>query len=128
MSFCTTEGNRDAHLVNLIFKKMRRPKLVRACQRSPVRLPAPAPTASPSAAPAASPPASPANEPDDQQEYQSANGGVDDRRDNASAKVDAELRQQPPADEGSYDADNEVTDEPEPGALHDLAGEPSGNQ
>jgi hypothetical protein len=42
--------------------------------------------------------------------------------------VDAESRQQPPANEGSYDPDNEVTDEPKPGALHDLAGEPSCNE
>jgi len=43
------------------------------------------------------------------------------------AKVDAELGQQPRANEGSNDSDDEVTDDPEPGALHNLAGQPSCN-
>ena len=98
----------------------------------PSGLPAAAPTASPSAAPATPPsaarPATAAHQPDDQQEYQRADGGVDDRRDKARADVDAELRKQPAPDRGAYDADNEVADEPKPGALHDLAGELSCNE
>jgi hypothetical protein len=89
------------------------------------RLPAPAPAAPPSASPAAPPSAAPTNEFDNQEEYQRANSGVDDRGDNARAKVDAELWQQPPANEGPDYADDKVTDEPKPGALHDLAGKPS---
>ena len=84
----------------------------------PSGLPAAAPTASPSAAPAtspsAAPPATAAHQPDNQQEYQRADGGVDDRRDKARADVDAELRKQPAPDQGAYDADNEVADEPKP--------------
>ena len=42
--------------------------------------------------------------------------------------MDAELGQQPTSDEGTDDSDDEIADDPEPGALHDLAGEPTGNQ
>src|ERR1051326_639234 len=83
-------------------------------------LPAPAPTAaqsaSPSPAPSASPVASAANETESQKEQQSPDRGVDDRSDNARANVDVELRQQPVADEGSYDSDDEVADDPIPAA------------
>jgi hypothetical protein len=72
------------------------------------------------------PPASATNEPDDQQQQQRADGGVDDCRDNARAEVEAELREEPTADEGTCDSDEEVADNPEPGALHDLARQPSG--
>jgi hypothetical protein len=85
------------------------------------RLPAPAPT------PASAPTASAADESEDQEEQQRADGGVDDRRDNTNAKVDAELGQQPLADEGADDSDDEVTDDPKAGALHDLARQPSGH-
>jgi hypothetical protein len=78
--------------------------------------------------PAPAPAASAANEFDNQEEYQRADRGVDDRRDNTHAKVDAESGQQPPANEGSYDSDDEVTDDPKPGALHDLARQPSCNE
>src|ERR1700730_2792050 len=94
-------------------------------------LPAPAPTAFPSAPPAPSPPASPAaaapDEPENQQEQHRADRGVDDRSDNTHPNVDAELRQQPVADEGPYDSDDEVADDPIPGTAHDMAGQPSGN-
>jgi hypothetical protein len=89
-----------------------------ACPRGlPIRLP--------SAPPSVAPAATAANELDNQEERQRANSGVDDRGDNARAKVDAELWQQPPANEGPDYADDKVTDEPKPGALHDLAGKPS---
>jgi hypothetical protein len=42
--------------------------------------------------------------------------------------VDTELGQQPVANEGPYDPDEQVTDESEPGASHDLARQPSGNE
>jgi hypothetical protein len=42
--------------------------------------------------------------------------------------VEAELRQEPAADEGACDSDEEVADDPETGALHDLARQPSGNE
>ena len=42
--------------------------------------------------------------------------------------MDAELRQEPTANESAGNADEEVTDQPEPGALHDLTCKPSGNK
>jgi hypothetical protein len=42
--------------------------------------------------------------------------------------MDAELRKQPAADEGTDDSNDEVTDDAEPGASHYLAGKPSGNE
>jgi len=42
--------------------------------------------------------------------------------------LDAQSGQQPPADEGSYDADDEVVDEPVSGASDDLARQPSCNE
>jgi hypothetical protein len=112
--------------VSRLPKKMRRAKTSFALAND--RLPAAAPTASPAVSPSASPPAAATNELDNQQQHQRANRGVDDRSNNAQTKMDAELRQQPPANEGSYDSDNEVADESKAGALHDLAGEPSCNE
>jgi len=82
----------------------------------------------PTSPPTPSPSASATNEPDDQQQYQRADGGIDDRRNNARAKMDAELRQQPTTNEGAYKSNDEIADDPKPGALHDLAGQPSGNE
>ena len=42
--------------------------------------------------------------------------------------MDAELRQQPTPDEGTYNSYEEITKEPKPGALHDLASEPSSDE
>ena len=39
-----------------------------------------------------------------------------------------ELGQQPASDKGAQDSDDEVADESEAGPLHDLAGEPAGNE
>jgi hypothetical protein len=85
-------------------------------------LPAPAP------APAATKAAAAADEPHDEQENQRPDGCVDDGGDNSDAKVEAELGQQPVANEGANDPDEEVTDESEPGASHDLTRQPSGNE
>jgi hypothetical protein len=49
----------------------------------------------PTSPPPPSPCTSATNEPDDQQQYQRADGGIDNRRNNARAKMDAELRKQP---------------------------------
>src|ERR1700733_9090503 len=80
-------------------------------------LPAPAPT-----------PAAAANKPYDEKKYHRADGRVDDGRHDTDAKVDTELGQQPVANEGSDDPDEEVTDETERAASHDLARQPSGNK
>jgi len=42
--------------------------------------------------------------------------------------MDAEFRQQPAADDGAYDTDDEVADEPKPASARDLASQPSGNE
>jgi hypothetical protein len=84
-------------------------------------------TGLPTSPPTPSPPASTTNEPDDQQQYQRADGGVDNRRNNTQAKMDTELRKQPTTDESAHDSNEEIADNPKPGALHDLAGQPSRN-
>jgi len=68
------------------------------------------------------------NEPDDQQQDQRTNGGVDDCRNNSQAKMDAELRKQPTADEGAYDSNEEIANDPKADALQDLASHPSGGE
>jgi hypothetical protein len=88
------------------------------------RLPVPAPSATPSATPGAGA----ANQPDDQQQQQRADRGVDYRRDDADAKMDAELGHEPLADAGAYDSDDEISDNSKPGASNDLARQPSRNE
>src|SRR5271154_1926531 len=93
------------------------------------RLPASSPTSSsPVAEPTSSPPAAAANQSDDQQQQQRTDGGVDDRGDHARAEMQAELRKQPTADKGARDSYKEDAEHSESGALHDLAGQPSGNE
>src|SRR6476660_851529 len=75
-------------------------------------LSASAPTASP-----APPPSAPAaRQPDDQQQDQCPDGGIDDRRHQTGAEMDAELRQQPAADECTDNSNNEIAGDTEPGA------------
>jgi hypothetical protein len=88
------------------------------------RLPASPPTSPPTAAPAAATP----NESDDEEQQNRADGGVYDRSDKAQAEVDAELGQQPSADEGANDSDDEVADDSKSGALHEMTCQPSGNE
>ena len=42
--------------------------------------------------------------------------------------MEAELRKEPTANEGTCNSYEEVADDPEPGALHNLASQPSGNE
>jgi len=42
--------------------------------------------------------------------------------------MEAELRKEPAANEGACDSYEEVADNPEAGALHDFARQPSGNE
>ena len=42
--------------------------------------------------------------------------------------MDAELRKQPATDERANNSNDEIADDPKSGALHDLAGQPSGNE
>src|SRR5258708_26560151 len=69
-----------------------------------------------------------ADDADDDEKYDGADGRVDDFRDDAAADHDAELGQQPRADEGADDADDDVADHAEPPAPDQRPGEPSGHQ
>ena len=82
----------------------------------------------PTSPPPPSPCTSATNEPDYQQQYQRADGGLDDRRNNARAKMDAELRKQPTTDKGANNSNDEIADDPKSGALYEFAGQPSGNE
>ena len=88
------------------------------------RLPASSPTSPPTAAP----PAATTNESDDEEEQHCPDSGVYDRCDKAQAEVNAELWQQPSADERSNDSDDEIADESKSGALHEMTCQPSGNE
>jgi hypothetical protein len=88
--------------------------------KRPAYLPTPPPPPAPSA--------SATYEPDDQQQYQRADGGVDNRRNNAQAKMDGKLRKHPSTDEGADDSNKDIADDPKPCASHDLTGQPSGDE
>jgi hypothetical protein len=65
----------------------------------------------------------------DRSEYEQQDDGSDSRicdlADHAGAEVDAELRQQPAADERPDYSDNEIAEQSKPGTSHDLPGQPS---
>lgn len=69
-----------------------------------------------------------ANEADEDQQDNCADGGIKDRRNKTYAKMDAELRKQPAAKEGTNNADDNVADDSKAAALQDLARQPSGNK
>jgi hypothetical protein len=73
-------------------------------------------------------PSTTSNEAHDQQEQYGTDSGVDDCTDQSGPEMDAELGQQPASDKGTQDSDDKVADESEAGPLHDLAGEPAGNE
>jgi len=68
------------------------------------------------------------NEPDDQQQDQRSDRSVDDRQDNTRAEMKAELGKEPIANERARDSYEEVAYDSEASALHDLSGQPSGNE
>src|SRR5512134_1140601 len=83
-----------------------------------------APTARPSVAALG-----PFDQPEKEQQDASADRGADDRGKPPRAKSrQAEHTPQPAADEGTDHADDEIADDAEAAALHDLAGEPAGDQ
>jgi len=86
------------------------------CANSLAALPAPPPApATPTAA----------NQSKQQKEHNGTYEGIDDQGNDPGAKMDAEPRQQPIADERAGQANYQVADQPEPAALHHSAGEPS---
>jgi hypothetical protein len=67
------------------------------------------------------------NQPEQQQKHDGPDKGVDDERDNAYSEVNAKLRQQPIADKGTDQADQQIANQSEPTALHDPACQVSGD-
>jgi hypothetical protein len=80
------------------------------------------------APPTAVPLAASTDQPYHDQQQDGADGGVDDRADNSDTKMDTDLRQEPVADEGANNSDDEVTNQAETCALYDLAGQPPRNE
>jgi hypothetical protein len=74
------------------------------------------------------PPSAASNEAHDEQEQYGTDCGVDDCADQSGPDMDPELWQQPASNKGTQDSDDKVADESEAGPLHDLAGEPAGNE
>src|SRR6202158_5711147 len=68
-----------------------------------------------------------ADEPDDQQQNNGPGSRRDDFAEDAGADEDAELTEEPAADEGTDDADDDVAEKTEAAALDDDAGEPTGD-
>jgi hypothetical protein len=74
------------------------------------------------------PPSATTNEAHDEQEKYGPDGGVEDCSDQSGSEMDAEFGQQPASNKGTQDSDDKITDESEAGPLHDLAGEPAGDE
>src|SRR3954447_11108568 len=70
------------------------------------------PSPAPTTAPSASPSAATTEQPHEEEQQYRAEGSVDDRADDAAAEMEAKLRQQPTADKGTQDADNNITNDP----------------
>jgi hypothetical protein len=68
------------------------------------------------------------DEPENNQKQYGADGGGNDRRNDPGAEVDAQLGQQPTADQGADDPNAEVGNQTVAGTPHDLAGQPSGDE
>src|SRR5690606_3896948 len=68
------------------------------------------------------------HQPDEHEQDDRADGGVDDRRDDATADAEAQRGEQPPGDEGADDADDDVADQAEAVALDELSGQPAGDR
>jgi len=79
----------------------------------------------PTTAPAASPSTAIAEQPHEEEQQYRADGSVDDRADETAAEMDAKLRQQPAADKGTQDADNQITDNSKAGPAYDLTRQPT---
>src|SRR5262245_60733060 len=68
------------------------------------------------------------DEADDDQKYDRADHGINDRADEARERHESQLREQPDADESADDADDNVPDQSEPKTAHDLPGQPAGDR
>jgi hypothetical protein len=74
------------------------------------------------------PTAASSDNPEDQQKYHGPDGGGGNRVHNPGANTDAQPGQQPRADEGADNPDDDVANDPEAGSLHELSGEPACNE
>src|ERR1700733_407442 len=59
-----------------------------------------------------------ANQPEQQQKDNGPDKGVDDQSDDPNTEVNTKLRQQPIADEGADQTDQQIADQSEPATLH----------
>ena len=74
------------------------------------------------------PTAASSDDSEDDQEYHGADGSRDNRANKPGANEDAQPRQQPSANESADDSDDYVANESEACPLHELSGEPAGNE
>jgi len=68
------------------------------------------------------------DEPKNNQKQYGADSGGNDRCNDPGAEVDAQLGQQPTADQGADDPNAEVGNQTVAGTSHNLAGQPSGDE
>jgi hypothetical protein len=80
---------------------------------------------SPTTAPSAAPSTATAEQPHDEEQQYRADRSIDDCADDAAAEMDAKLRQQPAADKGTQDANNQITDDAKAGPADDLTRQPA---
>src|ERR1700757_1443239 len=69
-----------------------------------------------------------AKQPHDQEQHDGADRGIDDLRNQPAADMNNELGKQEGGNQRARDADQDVADDAEPRAAHDLAGQPAGDQ
>jgi hypothetical protein len=67
------------------------------------------------------------DEADDEQNDAGANEGIDDRAEDSATNQNTDCRQQPSRDDGTDNSENDIADESEPAAFHDLACKPACN-
>ena len=85
------------------------------------------PPATEPASPAAAETTAARKESDEKEQHDRADRGVDDEADGPDTEMDVQPWQQPIADERTDDSDDQVTDEAEAAASHDLTRQPAGN-
>jgi hypothetical protein len=78
-------------------------------------------------APTAAPATTTRDDPDNDEQHNGTHGGVDDQSHCSDAKMDVQSRQQPITNEGADNSDDQVADEPEAPAPHNLTSQPPCN-
>src|SRR5258708_4255811 len=68
------------------------------------------------------------DEPDNGQEYAGPDRCIDERADETGEWDEPQLREQPDADEGAHNADDDVPEESEAKTAHDLPSQPAGDR